>query len=128
MRIFTPPHLLNKVKSNHYESLDGLRAYAAIGIVMMHVLANITVKPSGNFLTDAVIPYFTNFTLLFMVVSAFSVCCGYYDRVKNGTIMPNDFYRKRYRRLLPFFALMTVISLAKDHNTIIVLCARVLPT
>ena len=93
----------------------------------MHVLANIAVKPSGNFLTDAVIPYFTNFTLLFMVVSAFSVCCGYYDRVKNGTIMPNDFYKKRYKRLLPFFALMTVISLAKDH-IITVLCARVLPT
>ena len=53
-----PPHPLNKVKSNRYESLDGLRAYAAIGIVMMHVLANIAVKPSGNFLTDAVIPYF----------------------------------------------------------------------
>ena len=69
-----PPHSLNKVKSNRYESLDGLRAYAAIGIVMMHVLANIAVKPSGNFLTDAVIPYFTNFTLLFMVVSAFSQC------------------------------------------------------
>ena len=116
MRTFTPPHSLNKVKSDRYESLDGLRAYAAIGIVMMHVLANIAVKPSGNFLTDAVIPYFTNFTLLFMVVSAFSVCCGYYDRVKNGTIKPNDFYKKRYKRLLPFFALMTVISLAKDHN------------
>ena len=117
MNTFTlPPHSLNKVKSTRYESLDGLRAYAAIGIVMMHVLANIAVKPSGNFLTDAVIPYFTNFTLLFMVVSAFSVCCGYYDRVKNGTIMPNDFYKKRYKRLLPFFALMTVISLAKDHN------------
>ena len=116
MRTFTPPHSLNKVKSTRYESLDGLRAYAAIGIVMMHVLANIAVKPSGNFLTNAVIPYFTNFTLLFMVVSAFSVCCGYYDRVKNGTIKPNDFYKKRYKRLLPFFALMTVISLAKDHN------------
>lgn len=38
---------------------------------MMHVLANIAVKPSENFLTDAVIPYFTNFTLLFMVVSVF---------------------------------------------------------
>jgi peptidoglycan/LPS O-acetylase OafA/YrhL len=26
--------------SERYDNLDGLRAYAAIGIVMMHVLAN----------------------------------------------------------------------------------------
>ena len=88
----------------------------AIGIVMMHVLANIVVKPSENYLTEVIIPYFTNFTLLFMVVSAFSVCCGYYGRVKDGIMRPNDFYKKRYRRLLPFFALMVIISLAKDHD------------
>ena len=115
-KIYPPLHSLNKVKSNHYDSLDGLRAYAAIGIVMMHVLANVVVKPSENYLTEVIIPYFTNFTLLFMVVSAFSVCCGYYDRVRNGTMRPNDFYKKRYRRLLPFFALMVIISLAKDHD------------
>ena len=111
-----PPYSLNKVKSSRYESLDGLRAYAAIGIVMMHVLANIVVKPSENYLAETIIPFFTNFTLLFMVVSAFSVCCGYYDRVRNGAMRPNDFYKKRYRRLLPFFALMVIISLAKDHD------------
>lgn len=99
-----------------YEAIDGLRAYAAIGIVMMHVLANITVKPSENYLTGTIIPYFTNFTLLFMVVSAFSVCCGYYERMKNGQIRPNDFYSKRYKRLLPFFALMVAITVVIEHN------------
>ena len=44
-----------------YESLDGLRAYAAIGIVIMHVLANIIVKPSSNYLT--LIPQHYNLTL-----------------------------------------------------------------
>ena len=29
---------------------------------------------------------------------------------------PNDFYKKRYRRLFPFFALIVIISLAKDHD------------
>lgn len=93
-----------------YESLDGLRAYAAIGIVMMHVLANIIIKPSSNYVTETIIPYFTNFTLLFMIISAFSVCCGYYERIKNGQIRPNDFYKKRYKRLLPFFGLMGTIK------------------
>lgn len=99
-----------------YESLDGLRAYAAIGIVMMHVLANIIIKPSSNYVTETIIPYFTNFTLLFMIISAFSVCCGYYERIKNGQIRPNDFYKKRYKRLLPFFGLMVIISVIMDHN------------
>ena len=52
-----------------YGALDGLRAYAAIGIVLMHVLSNIGVKPSENYLTERFIPWFTDFTLMFMVVS-----------------------------------------------------------
>lgn len=82
----------------------------------MHVLANINVKPSENYLTEKLIPFFTDFTLLFMVVSGFSLCCGYYTRIKNGTITPNAFYRKRYLRILPFFALLCLIDLALDPN------------
>ena len=43
-----------KVREN-YSSLDGLRAYAAVGIVLMHVLANLMIKPSDNILTCNVI-------------------------------------------------------------------------
>ena len=38
----------------------------------MHVQANLMIKPSDNFLTRDIIPWFTNFTLLFMIISAFS--------------------------------------------------------
>lgn len=106
----TPPQREN------YSSLDGLRAYAAIGIVMMHVLSNINVKPSENFLTHSVIPWFTDFTLLFMIISAFSMCCGYYDRVKNGAITPKKFYAKRYHRAWPFFAMMVIISFLMEPS------------
>ena len=41
-RPITPPQLLNKFNKQRYDSLDGLRAYAAVGIVLMHVLSNIT--------------------------------------------------------------------------------------
>ena len=47
----------------------------------MHVLSNIGVKPSENYMTETLIPWFTDFTLMFMVVSGFSLCCGYYDKV-----------------------------------------------
>lgn len=93
-----------------------MRAYAAIGIVMMHVLANLQTKPTANYLTETIIPYFTNFVFLFMMISAFGVSCGYYDRIKTNQITPNLFYAKRYKRLLPFFAIMVLIDLLWEHN------------
>ena len=110
----TPP-ISQNVREN-YSSLDGLRAYAAVGIVPMHVMANMATKPSDNFLTGEVIPWFTNFTLLFMIISAFSMCCGYYERVKTGAITPAKFYAKRYHRTWPFFAMMVVISFVMEPS------------
>ena len=110
----TPP-IPAKVREN-YSSLDGLRAYAAVGIVLMHVQANLVIKPSDNFLNGDIIPWFTNFTLLFMIISAFSMCCGYYERVKSGAITPAKFYAKRYHRAWPFFAMMVMISFAMDPS------------
>lgn len=108
-------HTSANVREN-YSSLDGLRAYAAVGIVLMHVQANLVIKPSDNILTGNVIPWFTNFTLLFMIISAFSMCCGYYERVKSGAITPAKFYAKRYHRTWPFFAMMVMISFAMDPS------------
>lgn len=82
----------------------------------MHVLANLMIKPSVNILTCNVIPWFTNFTLLFMIISAFSMCCGYYKRVKSGAITSAKFYAKRYHRIWPFFAMMVMISFAMDPS------------
>ena len=110
----TPPIL--QTNRENYSSLDGLRAYAAIGIVLMHVQSNMTAKPSVNVLTSEVIPWFTNFTLLFMTISAFSMCCGYYEAMKSGGITPAKFYAKRYHRTWPFFAMMVVISFIMEPS------------
>lgn len=112
---FTQPNK-QTAENERYNALDGVRGYAAIGIVMMHVLANIGTKPSVNFYTSKLIPWFTNFTLLFMVISAFSMCCGYYDKIKTGTMTPAKFYSKRYSRTWPFFAMMVLISFAMEPN------------
>lgn len=111
-KVLPPSKAKETLKQERYDSLDGLRAYAAIGIVLMHVLANIATKPTANYLTTKLIPFFTDFTLLFMVVSGFSLCCGYYERIKTGAITPNAFYKKRYLRILPFFALLCLLDLA----------------
>ena len=105
-----PPPVLNNAKHEHYGALDGIRAYSAIGIVLMHVISNIPIKPSVNYLTSTIIPFFTDFTLLFMMVSGFSLCCGYYERIKSGNITPERFYKKRYSRILPYFGLLCFLD------------------
>lgn len=77
---------------------------------MMHVLANIGIKPTESWLTTNIIGYTGNFVLLFMMVSAFSISCGYYTRFKEGSISLNSFYKKRYMRVLPFFALLVAVD------------------
>lgn len=102
-------------KQMKFSSLDGLRAYAAIGILVMHVQANVTVMPIGGFVYDTIIPSLTHFVYLFLLVSAFAVCCGYYDKFKIGAITPNEFYKKRYQRILPFFAILVLIDTCVPH-------------
>ena len=72
--------------NQRYTSLDGLRSIAAIGIVIMHVLANLYVVPENNALYGTIIPSLTNFVYLFFSISAFAMCCGYYERMKSGQI------------------------------------------
>ena len=74
-------HLTQKQK--HFHSLDGLRAIAALSIVAMHVLSNSNYKMSG-FIAQRVIPSFSDFVFLFMTISAFGMCCGYYERIMHN--------------------------------------------
>ena len=98
-----------------YDNLDGLRTYACIGIVMMHIRSNGHFGISG-FFYDQVITSFTNFTFLFMLLSSFSMCCGYYERFKNNSISLEEFYKRRYQRIWPFFALLCTVELIVEHS------------
>lgn len=57
-----------------YLSLNGLRSFACIGIVMMHVAANSSTRPTKIIITSNIIDYAGEFVLLFLMVSALS--CG----------------------------------------------------
>ena len=98
------------MKTGRYESLDAIRAFAAIGIVLMHVLGHVPIKTTSNFLTTSLIPFFCDFVLMFMIISAFSLSCGYYLRIKQGNISINEFYKRRYLRILPFFAILCLVD------------------
>ena len=47
-----------------------------------------------------------------MVISAFGMCCGYYERIIQGEIGLPDFYARRYQKIWPFFALLCVLDIA----------------
>ena len=94
-----------------YDNLDGLRAFSAIGIVLMHVLANSGIEAQGFVFTE-LIPSFTNLVFLFMIISGFSMCCGYFEGISTGSITPEKFYKKRYSKVWLFFGLLCLLDLA----------------
>lgn len=102
-------------KKKQYVSLNGLRAYAAIAIVLLHVLANLPYEYEG-FIFQYLIPSFSNLVLLFMIISSFSMCCGYYEKVKNNKILINDFYRNRFSKIFPFFVFVSLLDTITNLN------------
>lgn len=96
-------------KSERYEGISGLKAYAIIGITLMHVLVNGEYEVSG-FVFERLIPSFTNLVFLFMMVSGFGMCCGYYQKIIVQKISVEDFYKKRYIKIWPYFALLCALD------------------
>lgn len=96
-------------KAERYEGIDGLKAYAIIGIALMHVLANGEYE-LGGFVFDRMIPAFTNLVFLFMMVSGFGMCCGYYQKIVDRKISMEEFYSKRYIKIWPYFALLCALD------------------
>ena len=51
----------------------------------------------------------TQFIQLLLILSGFAMFCGYYERIKNNQISPNDFYKKRYKKLFPYMTFVLLI-------------------
>lgn len=99
------------MRQEYYGAMDGLRVIACIGIVLMHVAANGCYRITG-FVFHCVIPSFTDFVFLFMTVSAFGLCCGYFDSMTNNQISLGAFYGRRFRKTIPFFGLLVLLDVA----------------
>lgn len=59
---------------------------------------------------ERLIPSFTNLVFLFMMVSGFGMCCGYYQKIVDQKISVEDFYKRRYIKIWPYFALLCVLD------------------
>ena len=81
----------------------------------MHVQANSSFHIHG-YLYDTVIPSMTLLVYLFIMISGFGMFCGYYERFKSGEINLNSFYARRYKKILPFFAVLIAIDVLIEHS------------
>lgn len=100
-----------------YNNLDGIRSIAALGIICMHIKSNIGFlaiheNAATKFILERLVGKMGGFVQLFFVISGFSMCCGYYRKFRENRIDVNTFYSLRYRKILPFFALLTFLDLA----------------
>ena len=92
-----------------YEGIDGLKVYAIVGIALMHILENGKFGLMG-YMFKKVIPSFTDLVFLFMMVSGFGMCCGYCQKIADQKISVEDFYKKRYIKIWPYFALLCALD------------------
>ena len=44
------------------------------------------------------------------MVSGFGMCCGYYQKIIDQKISVEDFYKKRYIKIWPYFALLCALD------------------
>ncbi len=107
--------MAEKVTKNRYDNLDGLRTISCFGIIAMHIKANSAYHITG-WIYDSFVSSFTLLVFLFLMISSFAMCCGYYEKIKNGSITPNLFFQKRYKKILPFFLFLILIDLVLDFS------------
>lgn len=97
-----------------YNNLDGLRAISCVLIIAYHVKKYGDYKISG--VPADIIDLWTQFVPLFLLISGFGMFCGYYERMKNREISLSAFYKKRYAKILPFFAFVLLIYCVLEHS------------
>mgnify|MGYP001065632867 CR=1 FL=1 len=94
----------------YYGAIDVLRTIAAVGIIMIHISSNNQYQLQG-FMYEKVIPFLLNFLFLFMTISAFSVCCGYYEKITKYPNAYSDFYKGRMKKVLPIFSVLILMDI-----------------
>lgn len=103
------------MKKGKKNALDWLRAAACIGIMTMHIKENISYEIPGR-MFNSIIVSFTDLVYLFMAISSFGLCCGYYQRFVEGKIDWEKFYQRRFSKILPFFIAMILLDLCTGFS------------
>ena len=96
-----------------YNNIDALRTFGCLAIVAWHVKANLQFNLTEG-VAERVISSFDYLVYLFMIISGFGMCNGYYPKLKNGNYDLNKFYSRRYKKILPFFAILIILECVID--------------
>lgn len=99
-----------------YRNIDALRSFGCLAIIAWHVKANTNFNGGGGVLTERIIPSFDYLVYLFMIISGFGMCNGYYQKLKDGNYDLNKFYSRRYKKTVPFFSILIVVNCILEFN------------
>ena len=95
-------------KNEHFDAIDGLKTISCLCIVTMHILAN------AHYQIGAIYPkiiQWSNFVFMFFIISAFGLCCGYFEKIRNRTESLENFYKRRYHKIFPFFVFLILVDI-----------------
>lgn len=98
-----------------YRNIDALRSFGCLAIIAWHVKANTNFN-GGGVLTERIIPSFDYLVYLFMIISGFGMCNGYYQKLKDGNYDLNKFYLRRYKKTVPFFSILIIVNCILEFN------------
>ena len=98
-----------------YRNIDALRSFGCLAIIACHVKANTNFN-GGGVLTERIIPSFDYLVYLFMIISGFGMCNGYYQKLKDGNYDLNKFYSRRYKKTVPFFSILIIVNCILEFN------------
>lgn len=104
------------MSKEHYNNIDGLRSFACLGIVALHLLGVDSQFMLDGYIWNRVIPQWTLLVDLFMLISGFGICAGYLNRFQENKISLEQFYMRRWGKILPFFAIITLIGIIAEHS------------
>lgn len=67
-------------------------------------------------MVNEVIPSWNELVYLFMIISGFGMCSGYYEQIRENKISMETFYKRRYDKIFPFFALLILVDIVIEHS------------
>lgn len=91
-----------------YSSLEGIRGWSCLLIVMAHIYLNAVYQLGSSY--RKVMLLAVEMVFLYMVISGFSICCGYCTPLTNGTVTVSQFYQRRYQKIWPFWAVLVLLE------------------
>lgn len=96
----------------HLGGIESLRAYAAIAVIVFHIIHLAQFDPPQSFM--ALKWHLGRGVPLFFAVSAFSLAYGYFGRLGEGA-QQREFYLRRLFRIAPLYYLATFLQLALNY-------------